>query len=320
MGLRNKACQILYVGQDKGYWQKIKAAFSETYPDRELDFQDILLSKDLALRAFYRGITQNPPKILIADLTEQPATILRLVFDLKNEFKTRQILILGLLDREKSPPAMAAMAVGLGVTFTFIKQADFKFLTHHAFALLFPGTEKPLDFKRATTSFESVVMTYLNLGFVTPHYIHLESNFKFLAGQHLKLKTRIFPSIKLSDGYQIVRRSEKNIYGRATYWFEAQYAHPSSIAAQLDAQLAQWFKDNMATSRPKRSRLLAIDKTLAVFGEGKENFDDYKFSLRCCAQLDPQYQMLEKCYPGVIAYQIERPAQGAKRIRGPVPA
>ena len=320
MGLRNKICQILYVGQDKGYWQKIKSAFNEIYPDRELDFQDILLSKDLALRAFYRGITQNPPKILIADLTSSPETILRLVFDLKNEYITRQVLIVGLLDRQNTPPALAAMAVGLGVTLTFVKQADLQYLAHHVFALTYPGTEKPINIKRVNSSFESTVTTFVNVGFVTPDYIHFESNFKFLTGQHLKLKTKIFPTIKISDSLQIVRRSEKNTYGRANYWFEANYVHPSSIEKDLHAQLEQWFKDNMATSRPKRARLLAIDKTLAVFGEGKENFDDYKFSLRCCAQLDPQYQMLEKCYPGVIAYQIERPVPGAKRVRGPVSA
>ena len=75
----------------------------------------------------------------------------------------------------------------------------------------------------------------------------------------------------------------------------------------MDKKLGEWIFKNVLMSRPKRSRILIVDRELTLLDKIPGKLEDYSFSVRIRTCIDKDSKVIEQMYPGIIAYVLEDP-------------
>ncbi len=71
--------------------------------------------------------------------------------------------------------------------------------------------------------------------------------------------------------------------------------------------IKKWIGKNLVKSRPKRTRLLVIDRKLSFVSESREDLESYAFSIRCFTGVDNDSRIIEQTFPGIIVWSMEYP-------------
>lgn len=102
---------------------------------------------------------------------------------------------------------------------------------------------------------------------------------------------------------------DKNLQFEVSSWeseLEAARKKAKEDAKLRGPGLREWIFENESKSRPKRTKVLAIDRQMQLLSTNK-NLDSFSFAIRLHSTIDQAGQLLYRTYPGIIAFNLDYP-------------
>ncbi|OFZ49791.1 MAG: hypothetical protein A2381_18250 [Bdellovibrionales bacterium RIFOXYB1_FULL_37_110] len=137
----------------------------------------------------------------------------------------------------------------------------------------------------------------------------LAYDLKFIHRNEKKLKLAM-QKIEKYEG--ILKKDDKNADAR----LELSMANSEKLQIQkeeennkqvMEKKLREWVTKHLEQSRPKRSRILIVDRELTLLNQIPGKLEEYFFSVRIRTSIDKDFKVIEQMFPGIIAYVLEDP-------------
>ncbi|MBI2520900.1 MAG: hypothetical protein HYV97_10800 [Bdellovibrio sp.] len=331
---------VLYIGDDDSYWQTIKSRFTNNY--NHLSFTYVSLyakgKPNDYLKAFLQ-ILESTPRFIYIDMSQEKDFHLRLAQYLTRENRTKNIPIIGLVDSKE----LLRECISAKVSAIHIKCGEYHDVVYDAVRMGFPREARRPEFARAKCAIETELMDDCRIGFITPTSMHIEGYFEAEGGQEIELFHEINKTILPTKQFVVSSRSTSNLYYEYQYAYDldlkyiddlvveppAEVVDSSSADANLaklkaqdlsakhlkashESELArikkkfkQWILSNVDDTAQKKTKILAIDRTLSILKKAEKPLDKYPYAIRFQSALSPELSELDIIRPNLIAYHLE---------------
>lgn len=243
------ASLVYYFGRDEELWRNLRHDMiaGSSCP---LQFGQIIDKKNVRLDVLACYLANHSPRLLLIDFSMPLKEILRLVFNLKAEFQSQNVSIVGLFDSLESR-ILLKKALSLGVQTALVKELGTLELSQSLLDLLQP--ERVLN-KLKDKNFNLEAQNLLRLGYVGPDYIHLESSWRFTEGENIHLETAMGAEFDLPLSFKILRSGDKNIYSPAKFWQDIEPVYQDEYQMTLLEKRLKTYK-GLLEKTPKNKKL-----------------------------------------------------------------
>lgn len=346
---KEKVIEIIYVGKDLSYFRDMKDRFEQFYDEQEFEFRPLYHDHPEELKKILKEVVHSRAKIIFIDYSLDSPEMLRLAYNLRTEWATKDRLVVGLLSSLDSRRYLQN-SLAIGVFFHYVKGPEISAIVHNCMATMYPDIVKDIDYAKAQVTFKAMAQTSLQIGFLTDRFMHVETNFKFPMEEEIVLSTNLFMPVPLSNHFKVVREFDSNLYTVFDHAFDLEYVHlaspdidkareklaqcqkelkkdpksknwqfeVSSWESQLEAAhnkakedakkrgpaLRDWIFENEGKSRPKRTKVLVIDRELNLLN-AQEKLDSFGFALRLHSTFDQSGSLLHRTRPGIVAFVLD---------------
>ena len=96
-----KSKRVLFIGDDRGYWQTLEQRFSTTYEHVDLTFDNWPVFDSSLVNTKLIEIMQVKPDFIYIDLSKSSKEMFQLALYLKRITRLAQIPLIGLIENEK---------------------------------------------------------------------------------------------------------------------------------------------------------------------------------------------------------------------------
>ncbi|OFZ26288.1 MAG: hypothetical protein A2381_19170 [Bdellovibrionales bacterium RIFOXYB1_FULL_37_110] len=245
--------KIIFIGKDLACYQNIKDRFQEMYPLELFVFGEMFENDKNQLLRLIPRILSESPQVVFIDYSIHRKELPELARFLRNDIAGKKILTIGLLENIEAK-TMLLKSVGRGVFLNFVKGSETINIIHHTMAIIGPEMASDVEFSLAKTSEELVSKTLFRLIFLTPKYIHFESNFNYLKGTTIRIISDLKLNPDLSFNYIVAGEYDydlKHYYQKA---YDFKFDHMDSTEIDLVAKKIDEIETKLA-SNPKDSKL-----------------------------------------------------------------
>ncbi len=331
---------VLYIGDDDSYWQTIQSRLNYNYSHLEFKYVSLYAKGKPHdyLRAFLH-VMELIPRFIYIDLSQDREFHLRLAEFLTRENITKIIPIIGLVETKE----MLRDCISAKLSAIQIKCGEYHDVIYDAVRMSFPREVRRPDFARAKCSIDVELLDDCRIGFITPTSMHIEGYFEVETGEEIELYNEINKTILPSKKFIVSNRSTSNLYYEYLYAYdldvkyleepkelkeEAPTGSGSSTAnlANLKSQdlsakhlkashesemirvkkkFKQWVLSNMDDAAQKKTKILAVDRTLSILKKAEKPLDKYPYAIRFQSVLTPELSELDIVRPNVIAFHLE---------------
>ncbi|MCB9092239.1 MAG: hypothetical protein H6621_00790 [Halobacteriovoraceae bacterium] len=325
---------IVYFGKDEKYFEQYC---------RSLD--GILRTKLQRYIIEYEGVepsklvlevVDKKPDLIILDFSKDRQTLVKVSFFLSRMYPLMKIPFIGFLTALKENTDLIDQMVYSGVNFLLYKLPEIEFSSVPTALMFNPDNSKFPDFYVKETKDIAAIFIPMRVGYINQEKIHVESSADILTEDLLKIKTSIF---NVPVYFKKINRGVSNLYYHFPFNYDFDFHAPSEIklmelteenqnvAYLYEAEIEEQMKkivENLESvmektvdndkSRPKKLRVLLIDHELRTLHEGKEQIDEFSFSIRLHQYLDPRARLVEEVLPKIIFYFLKDPHIGKREI------
>jgi hypothetical protein len=291
--------KILYIGGDQGYWSSIQDILNKDYRFFTWEFNQIEVEGQLP-QTFYVDILKYKPRIIYIDFSVRTREMLILADLLSRDNAFKKIPIVGLLeDKEEVKPLL-----GAGVDFLYVKDGETFDPVFAPISMVYPKKVTKPQFATAKLTQEVDLIDDLQIGFVTPAYLHAEGNFLLKEGDDISFETEIPKKNIPSKRYKVKAIRTNDLFYDYKYAYDLSFmfvdppqigeSENSDILAHGDDKLKaqfvadaekrkkvlideykqtiirvkkkhkQWVVNNLTSGAEKKTKILLVDKYMRV--------------------------------------------------------
>ncbi len=332
--------RVLYIGDDRGYWQALENRFRTTYEHVEFEFDNYpIFSSDLVNTKLVELMELRPSFIYI-DLSKENKQMFQFSLYLKRIKFLRQIPLIGLTDN----PKHIEEALLQGFDFVFLKGAEMHDVVYHPYMLRYPKEASKKHFALAKSSSESTLKEVMRIGYFGEDYLHVECDSRFNVGDVLKIDTVIPSEYNKCNLFTVKNRSVKDLYYNYKYSYDlsVNFLHDlSEPEFEMDdamsiedkderekevARIKQdqeqrisdheiqlrnikkkykdWVVYNKDSKVAKVTKILIVDEFLDFLATEERKLDSFPYTVRVQTGFDDQFDQINKYLPNLIVYQI----------------
>ena len=239
---------LFYIGKDEEFWHDLRQDLRAVKSD--LSFSHVMDERFWRSDSLARRLVKDPPRILLNDFSMPVEGLLRLVFNLKSEFRSQNVALVGLFDNLQNR-VLLKKALSLGVPTALIKELGTLELTQSLLDLLNP--ERLIgSLKKKELTLEA--QNLMRLGFVASDYLHIESSWRFAPGEEIHLELGLAEDFKLPPVFKVIREGDKNIYSSAKFWQDLEPVYLDDARLFVLSKRLKTYKD-LLNKTPKNKKL-----------------------------------------------------------------
>ena len=333
---------ILYIGDDNGFWKEIHYRFLKGYEHLEWNFVSLTPDKECLAQTYFPQLIELDPTIIYIDFTfdSKYLSILSNLVSYDENFKKRALV--GLVEDKEDIKEL----LSVGLDFVFVKGGEFHDIIYAPMLLILPNIVKKPDFAKGRVDREIDLTEDFRMGYVSPTSIHLEGNYKFAKGESVTLETELPNNLVQSKEYKIEDTGKTNLYYnyRYTYDCEIKFIDDPNLAneefelslmrvtdpkekAKLSEKafaerkekindyeqrikvnrkkFSSWVEDQMELGERKPTKVLIVDKNLSTLRRSDAAaIDSHFYALRVQTELDSDLEIIERIRPSILAVQL----------------
>lgn len=214
--------KVLFVGNDAHYYKQMRELIERLYHGIPLSFATIPMPEGKAFKEEALKIYRQTASIIFLDLSSDPSVQIRFCQFLSRSLPFSQIPLVGMLDTTLEVKYKRKI-IGSGIWALHMKGIE---LEGSAYLMrTFLEKEKAQFPTYATTrlEFKAEVSTYVRIGYVTPTYIHIESDLNFPLDSRVSLLTNLSEDFPFTQ-FTVKRKMESNLYYHYPYAYDLEYA------------------------------------------------------------------------------------------------
>lgn len=337
---KNESRIILYIGDDASYWTTIKNRISQKLEGKPVDFNSISISKSTNYQVVHLQVLKLKPNIIYLDFSSDLTFGLKLAHILKRENSLKLTPVTGLVEKKES----VVDCIFAGVDVIHVKCGEYHDVIYDAFYLAFPGETAEPDFAKAQFQRDATIICDLRMGYVTPTSLHAEGNVKIDVDTKLSINSEIPVKMVPSRNFICKDLSDHNLYYDYKYSYEFQFIYvdePEFNDQELEEKLEgmeesqrvllikttkdnrrqavndykarikktkkdvkSWVEENMDRVKPKKTKILLIDKELKFLADPSKILSNYPFILRTQTCLTEELKDIKVLRPDIISFQF----------------
>jgi hypothetical protein len=324
---------ILYFGADESFHQHFKVSLKNKVGDKYKVQQIKPLSHLKTFQSQLLNLYEKQPLSLLIDFTSHFQEMIFIARTLARTHKSFPLSLVGLHDFQ-SPAEAIEEAYLSGCVLNYIKSDDHFDLLFGLLKLLDKAAPTEHGFAVGDVKANQHIGHLAKVGFLTQDSLHFESNLPLKEGDVIQIKSswnheKMIPSKKL----KIKKQGENLIFYLFKSWFEAEFTWIDELIIadgteaervrelkdnregkirQAKKRYHEWIENNQDKSFRKSVRILVVDASFKIF-EMQESVDNTGYSIRFQPFIPNYDKELNKTRPHLIAWQLEKPNDKAKR-------
>ena len=330
--------KLLYIGQDKNYWETIQSKITEAYPNLEkAEFVGIHEEYKGKYSSLFQQVLTHHPQIIYLDLSVDES-LFQLASALRQSNLTRHIILIVLVGH-LTKQELINRCIANDILIIQIKMGeDLHDVIYDAIALAFPGEEKEPDFFHARFSDgeEMFLQELFRISYFSADHMQLECNYPVEPNSDIRLKVQIPENILPSAQFTITSVEKYSTYYRKLFRIKAKYLYldkiieprkmdnvkkveiaeekkkrEEEIKTNIKPAFDEWFSQQDPNKvSPKLTKLLVIDRNLNIWNQTDRWVGEYSFAIRLQTNFLDAKEDLEIYQPMLIAIQYdELPAE-----------
>jgi hypothetical protein len=339
-----KSKNVIYIGDDLNYWSSVKENIIESYPSYVLTFHTVFdPNPDNYLQMYYDILMLNPI-IVYVDFTTNLESQIELSSLLYRENRTKSTIQVGLVENSASVKKVKSIPLH----FTHVKCGEEFDVVYDPFKYLINKVPKP-KFAIAKFQKESFIHDKLRVGYISPEFLHVETNLNFEVDQVVELELGLPKRIVKSRKFLVRKKSSDNLYYDYKYSYRLDLffidkpdlvviqqnifdERPEISEAELKEAVVKqykidleeynafhrkakldfraWVLDNLSSNTIKTTKILLVDPMMDFLKGIKTPFYKTPYIVRCQTIVSEELKEIDILKPQIIGLQISHDTDG----------
>ncbi|WP_127717512.1 hypothetical protein [Halobacteriovorax sp. HLS] len=329
---------VIYCGKDKGYFDTLCQRFKKNYSHLDYTMKMISYGSDGHLSLLTQFI-EIEPIIIYIDFSADTKSLLKLSRQLNRLSSFNDIPVVGLIDDTSSLKECWASGVNLthikcgeihDVVYHPMLLGQPDKVKKPTFAR--GKFKKPIEID---------LINDFRIGYITPDYIHAEGDFPQKKGDFIELISSLPKDIIPSKTFTVNEVSNNDLYYDFEYSYnlgftfvdEPEFSNDEvdkamgiedpkardNLLKQIERAKATriedynnqlrvckkkhnaWVQDKLTFSKPKKTKILIIDKEMNFLRTIPDSLDQYPYTIRLETILTENIRVLKRIFPHIIA-------------------
>ncbi len=317
--------KIVYVGEDKSYWNELCSRFTKTYNATEFEFLNLTPKSGETFQKLYLKLFDIFPDILYIDISKSTQDLLKLVRLVKREYAFSDIPVTVLVDKAE----MVRRGKTSGADFTQIKCGEYHDIVYDPYLVKYPKEAKKPAFAVARMQLDAELIEDFRIGYITPTMIHAEGDVRLEAGQLIEIDSKIPERVIPSKRFVVKEVSEFDLYFDHRYSYELEFVFvdkpvmdPDPLDPEKEKQIFEermleyqellrrakksnrdWVIDNMDNTAPKKTKIFILDKSISALKDDNHPISSYPYLIRCQTLLSEDMREITAFRPSLLVFQ-----------------
>lgn len=309
---------IVYIGQDLGYWSDLEKRYSHTYQDAIFKFHHLKLTPTTVNETIY-NLFNIKPSIIYIDVNEQDDHARNLGMILKRINFFDYIPVVALVNNVSQVEKL----ISIHYDFVFIKGVETHDVVYHPYKLKYHDEAKSGEFALAKLSAEIKLKEIARVGYYGLTSMHIETLNTLEKGRVVEVEHNI-PKENMRTNYFVSEKmGEDSIYYGARHWVELDYLYVDPAKREdgsfslnvedlseedlnnkvmVTRNLKKWITENSSYGSRKRTKLLMIDPEMNYFKTNGKMIDGYDFVFRINESFNEDFKYLSRIGPDIVVY------------------
>lgn len=332
--------KVIYIGDDNSYWTTISGRITGRFQSKEFEFHKFCVSKYPNYQYLYIEILKLEPHVIYLDLSTSLVEGLKLAHMIKRENALKFCPVVGLVEKKER----VKDGIFAGVEFIHVKCGEYHDVIYDPFLLALPKDVVKPDFAEAKFTRDAKLFSDFRVTFITPSYIHMEGNIKLSKDDIIILNNDIPDRLVPSKKFVVKDIRDFDLYYDYKYGYDLQFIYvdePQFDDDELEAKLEgldenqrallikntkakrqqeindykarvkktkknveAWVVDNMDRVKPKKTKILIIDKTLSFLRDENNLLEKFNFTIRTQTILSNDLRDIKISRPAIISFQF----------------
>jgi hypothetical protein len=337
---KKDALRVVYIGDDNSYWTTIQSRIVKRFQSKEFEFSKFLVSRYANYQHLFIEILKLQPHVIYLDFSTSLAEGLKLGHMIKRENAMKICPVVGLVEKKER----VKDGIFAGVEFIHVKCGEYHDVIYDPFFLAIPKDAGKPDFAEAKFTRDAKFFSDFRVSYITPTYIHLEGNIKLAKDDVITLNNEIPEKLVPSKKFVVKDVRDFDLYYDYKYGYDLQFVYvdePEFDDAELEEKLEgldenqrvllikntkakrqqeindykarlkktkkdleSWVVDNMDRLKPKKTKILIIDKKLSFLRKDGNLLESFKFTIRTQTYLSDDLRDIKIKRPSIISFQF----------------
>lgn len=325
MGNEKAGRKLLYVGDDRSYWNELKIRFKNTYKHIEFEYLHLAPAENEHFQTIYVKVFDLRPSIIYIDISKDTRKQLKLCRLIKREFLFKDTPMVTLVDKFE----LLRDAKVSGADFIHIKCGEYHDVVYDPYYMCYPKEASKPEFAVARMERDAQLIEDFRIGYITPTSIHAEGDVRLEKGQLVQLDSVIPTKVIPSRKFVVTEVSQSDLYFDHKYSYDLDFLFvdkpeldanaldPVAEKAKFEEKMAiyqdqlrrakkgnrDWVLDNMDNSAPKKTKILIVDKAMTTLRSHEHFIDKFPYLIRCQALLSDDLHELHSYRPSLFVFQ-----------------
>jgi hypothetical protein len=337
---KKDALKVIYIGDDNSYWTTISGRIAGNFQGKEFEFHKFVVSKYLNYQYIFIEILKLEPHVIYLDFATSLAEGLKLAHMIKRENVLKSCPVVGLVEKKER----VKDGIFAGVEFIHVKCGEYHDVIYDPFLLALPKDAGKPDFAEAKFTRDAKLFSDFRVTFITPTYIHMEGNIKLAKDDIITLNNDIPDRLVPSKKFVVKDIRDFDLYYDYKYGYDLQFVYvdePQFDDDELEEKLEgrdenqrvlliknaktmrlqeindykarmrktkkdveAWVVDNMDRVKPKKTKILIIDKNLSFLRDENNLLEKFNFTIRTQTMLSDDLRDIKISRPAIISFQF----------------
>lgn len=335
----NQEQMIVYCGDDKSYFQTLQQRYKQSYDHLNFTLVQVFSSDADSYLSLFVEIIEINPVIVYIDFSFNTDSFLKLSRQLKRISTFDKIPVVGLIDGKNHLKECWASGVNFthlkgGEIHDVIYHPMFVAMPEKA-------TKPSFARGKFKKPIEVDLINDFRIGYITPDSIHAEGNFPQKKGDVIELTSALSKTLVPSVNFIVTETDNNDLYYDFDYSYDlsfkfiddpelnreeldrAEAMEDAKAKANLLKQIKEalknrqadhkeqlrvckkkfksWVVDKLTFSKPKKTKILIVDKEMGFLKDVKGSLDSKPFTIRLQTELTEDIRSLRKIFPHIIA-------------------
>ncbi len=333
--MSEKRINVCYVGDDKGYWSKIKKAFREIFSHQRFEFINLDLHRGFDPNETFYNLVKLDIDIIFIDFSIGIESCLKLCKHIRRDSVTKRLSTTALhtLNEFKSTIPLALM---IGTRLNHIKSTETHDVAFDAMSLHDVENIHTPEFATADAEMEAHITQDLRISWIDQIRFHIETNSPLVNGERIHLEGHFLEHIMPDKNMLVTNFSDTNMYFDHRYSYDLEFEYLEEYSDDryagisdeelrfkvkkvekkkrlkdiegIRSEINNWIRERRKTSvDPKKVKFLLIDRSLSLLVDKNIDLEKLPYILNIQSQLVGQLETIQRFLPNVIAFNYETP-------------
>lgn len=308
--------KVTYIGNDKGFFHKLKERMAELYAGSKFEFKEIGYSDKSKCQSLIAYIPADTNFIYI-DLSSNTEEMLHLCRILKRSNHLKHIFTTALFDSHATRQTFEECIIS-GVEVNHVKSSEIYDVIYDSMIAAFSEEVLTPPYAVAELNDEVTVYEPIKIGYITHEYIHVETNTALNMGEEVVIKS-FFDEKKIlySKKFQVKEIKKQNIFYNFDTSYDLKYVY-ADIKEEGDSKryveelelakekLSEWIKkSNKNATGEKKTRILIVDSDLTLYRDNVRT-DTFPYVFRIQAVILKVTEEMDRLRPNIIVIQLDQ--------------